>query len=115
MATAAALIAAKKAKDKEAAMAREKQEKEVTTVRAENEIQQSRQVQQREMTPDNLKIVEQKLLEFQKQQQEVRQKQSFRCFAKYLLNHKVTCDDLTLLLVRMSVLSEKASEQCQDG
>lgn len=73
MATAAALIAAKKAKDKEAALVREKQEKEVAMVKAETETHQSRQVQQREMTPDNLKIVEQKLLEFQKQQQEVRQ------------------------------------------
>ena len=58
MATAAALIAAKKAKDKEAAM------------RAEAEREHRRQMQQREMTPDNLKIVEQKLLEFQQQQQE---------------------------------------------
>lgn len=59
MATAAALIAAKKAKDKEAAM------------RAEADREQRRQLQQREMTPDNARIVEQKLLEFQKQQEEV--------------------------------------------
>ena len=70
MATAAALIAAKKAKDKEAALAREK---EVAVMKVETDMQQSRQLQQREMTPDNLKIVEQKLLEFQKQQNEVRQ------------------------------------------
>ena len=61
MATAAALIAAKKAKEKEAAMRAEAVERE-----------QKRQLQQREMTPDNLRIVEQKLLQFQKQQQEVR-------------------------------------------
>ena len=58
MATAAALIAAKKAKEKEAAMRTEQTERE-----------QRRQLQQREMTPDNARIVEQKLLEFQKQQE----------------------------------------------
>ena len=58
MATAAALIAAKKAKEKEAAMRAEQTERE-----------QRRQLQQREMTPDNARIVEQKLLEFQKQQE----------------------------------------------
>ena len=72
MATAAALIAAKKAKEKEAAM------REEATMRAEAiEREQKRQLQQREMTPDNLKIVEQKLLQFQKQQQEVRQQKFF--------------------------------------
>jgi len=65
MATAAALIAAKKAKEKEAAM------REEAAMRAEAvEREQKRQLQQREMTPDNLRIVEQKLLQFQKQQQE---------------------------------------------
>ena len=54
MANAAALIAAKKQKEKELAM--------------KKEAEHRRQMQQREMTPDNLKIVEQKLLEFQKQQ-----------------------------------------------
>ena len=106
MATAAALIAAKKAKDKEAALAREKQEKEVgDMVKAEAEaMQQSRQLQQREMTPDNLKIVEQKLLEFQKQQQEVRLYQSFIVHMFCYLSHlKIACNDLKLLLVRMSV------------
>ena len=54
MANAASLIAAKKQKEKELAM--------------KKEAEHRRQMQQREMTPDNLKIVEQKLLEFQKQQ-----------------------------------------------
>ena len=62
MANAAALIAAKKQKEKEAAMKREAEHR--------------RQMQQREMTPDNLKIVEQKLLDFQRQQGEVSRKAS---------------------------------------
>ena len=58
MANAAALIAAKKQKEKELAL--------------KKEADHRRQMQQREMTPDNLKIVEQKLLQFQfEQQQEV--------------------------------------------
>ena len=58
MANAAALIAAKKQKEKELAL--------------KKEVEHRRQMQQREMTPDNLKIVEQKLLQFQfEQQQEV--------------------------------------------
>ena len=56
MANAAALIAAKKQKEKELAM--------------KKEVETRRQMQQREMTPDNLKIVEQKLLQFQFQQQQ---------------------------------------------
>ena len=56
MANAAALIAAKKQKEKELAM--------------KKEVENRRQMQQREMTPDNLKIVEQKLLQFQFQQQQ---------------------------------------------
>ena len=56
MANAAALIAAKKQKEKELAM--------------KKEVEHRRQMQQREMTPDNLKIVEQKLLQFQFQQQQ---------------------------------------------
>ena len=56
MANAAALIAAKKQKEKELAM--------------KKEVENRRQMQQREMTPDNLKIVEQKLLHFQFQQQQ---------------------------------------------
>ena len=56
MANAAALIAAKKQKEKELAM--------------KKEMENRRQMQQREMTPDNLKIVEQKLLQFQFQQQQ---------------------------------------------
>ena len=60
MATAAALIAAKKAKEKEEA---------AKEAAKEAEAQQRRQLQRREMTPDNLRIVEQKLLEFQKQQE----------------------------------------------
>ena len=56
MANAAALIAAKKQKEKEFAM--------------KKEVEHRRQMQQREMTPDNLKIVEQKLLQFQFQQQQ---------------------------------------------
>ena len=57
MANAAALIAAKKQKEKEL---------------MKREVDNRRQMQQREMTPDNLKIVEQKLLQFQfEQQQEV--------------------------------------------
>jgi len=55
MANAAALIAAKKQKEREEAMRKEAEHK--------------RQLQQREMTPDNLRVVEQKLIEFQKQQQ----------------------------------------------
>jgi len=55
MANAAALIAAKKQKEREEAMAREANHK--------------RQLQQREMTPDNLRIIEQKLIEFQQNQQ----------------------------------------------
>lgn len=54
MANAAALIAAKKQKEREDALKREAEHK--------------RQLQQREMTPDNLRVVEQKLIEFQKQQ-----------------------------------------------
>ena len=60
MATAAKLIAAKKAKEKEEA---------AKEAAKEAEAQQRRQLQRREMTPDNLRIVEQKLLEFQKQQE----------------------------------------------
>jgi len=55
MANAAALIAAKKQKEREEQMRREAEHR--------------RQLQQREMTPDNLRVVEQKLIEFQKQQQ----------------------------------------------
>jgi len=55
MANAAALIAAKKQKEREEAMRREAEHK--------------RQLQQREMTPDNLRVIEQKLIEFQQQQQ----------------------------------------------
>jgi len=54
MANAAAQIAAKKQKEREEASKREANHK--------------RQLQQREMTPDNLKIVEKKLIEFQQQQ-----------------------------------------------
>jgi hypothetical protein len=54
MANAAALIAAKKQKEREEAMKREANHK--------------RQLQQREMTPDNLRVIEQKLIEFQQQQ-----------------------------------------------
>ena len=54
MANAAALIAAKKQKEREETMQREANHK--------------RQLQQREMTPDNLRVIEQKLIEFQQQQ-----------------------------------------------
>jgi len=54
MANAAAQIAAKKQKEREEA--------------AKREANHRRQLQQREMTPDNLKIVEKKLIEFQQQQ-----------------------------------------------
>merc|ERR1712123_490358 len=54
MANAAALIAAKKQREREEAMKRE--------------ADQKRQLQQREMTPDNLRVIEKKLIEFQQQQ-----------------------------------------------
>merc|ERR1719300_1486029 len=65
MANAAALIAAKKQKEREAALKRE--------------AEQRRQLQQREMTPDNLRMVEQKLLQFQKSQQQTQDDMESNC------------------------------------
>jgi len=70
MANAAALIAAKKQKEREEAMRREAEHK--------------RQLQQREMTPDNLRVVEQKLIEFQKQQQSEEETQMSNGYSEHI-------------------------------
>jgi len=70
MANAAALIAAKKQKEREEAMRREAEHK--------------RQLQQREMTPDNLRVVEQKLIEFQKQQQSEEETQLSNGYSEHI-------------------------------